>query len=139
MADCLGVDPAELNADNPEAVSPSFSSSNDEEASVEVDFTPSEEAATRTLELLADDAAPGCFVEAMQTVIEDNTAQEDLPEDVEVGDATFNRLSFAALGDESTAFRLTVPVSAEGIEVDVFFDLIFARVGRIGITGSSSQ
>jgi hypothetical protein len=134
-ADCLGVDPDELDPDNPKATSPSFSSSDDDEASVEVAFTPSEEAATRALELLADEAAPGCYGEAIQVLIEDNAAQEDLPEGIELGEATFNRLSFASLGDESTAFRVTLPFSAEGLNIDYFLDVVFVRVGRIGITG----
>lgn len=135
LAECLGVDPAEFDPDNPSAESPSFTSANDEDVSVDVAFTPSAEAASRVFELLADDATPGCFGEVVQTILEENAAQEGLPEGVEMGDATFARLSFPSLGDESTAFRVTVPVSAEGLDLDVYLDAVFVRVGRIGITG----
>jgi hypothetical protein len=136
LADCLGVDPDELNPDNPTATSPSFTSPDDEEVSVEVNFTASTEAANRGFELLNDDATPGCYGEALQAVIEETAAQEGLPEGVEFGDTTFNRLSFDRLGDDSLAFRITLPVSAEGVDVDLFFDVVFARVGRIAIEGS---
>jgi hypothetical protein len=135
LAECLDIDPARFDPDNRSAQSPSFTSANDEEVSVDVAFTPSADAASGVFEVFADDAAPGCFGEVVQAVLEENATQEGLPEGVEMGDATFARLPFPSVGDESTAFRVTVPVSAEGLDIDVYLDAVFVRVGRIGITG----
>jgi hypothetical protein len=129
FAACLGVDLSELDPINPDATR-DFTSADDEEIRVGVAFTPSPAVAHRAFEILNDDAVPRCFGEAVRA-----TSAEGLPEGVEVGDATFNRLSFAPLGDESLAFRLTLPMSAEGFDVDLFFDWVFVRVGRIGIEG----
>ena len=43
LAECLGIDPDEINPDNPHATSPTFESSDDERVGVRVAFTPSAE------------------------------------------------------------------------------------------------
>lgn len=134
LARCLGVDPAAMNPDNPRATSPAFVSSEDQEVGSEVAFTPSVEDASRPFDILAADDAPECYAQAAQDAIELNTEREGLPEGVEFGEPTFSRLSYATLGDESLAFRITLPVAARGLDVDLYLDFVVARVGRIGIT-----
>lgn len=52
----------------------------------------------------------------------------------DVGDPTTGQLSIDPLGDERAAGRVTVPISARGINVDLILDLVFVRAGRgIGI------
>jgi hypothetical protein len=48
----------------------------------------------------------------------------------QVGEPETSRVSIELLGDEREAARITVPVSAEGIDVDLIIDLVFVRVGR---------
>lgn len=136
LAECLGIDPEDFDPDNPSATSPTFTSPDEKEVSVDVAFAPSAEAAAVAFETLSDDATPGCYGDALQSWLEGAAFEEGLPEGVEVGDVTASPLSFAALGDESSAFRVTLPVSAEGVTVDLYLDIVFARVGRIGIEGT---
>jgi hypothetical protein len=48
----------------------------------------------------------------------------------EVGTPSTGELSIKPLGDERAAGRVTLPVSAQGQNVDVILDLIFVRAGR---------
>jgi hypothetical protein len=137
LANCLGVDEDVLDSDNPQATSPTFASSNDEEVSVEVGFTPSSDEASRVLEVMHDDAMPGCYAETLRALVTRNLlTAEDLPDDVEVGEPTFNPLSFTDLGDDSVAFRTTLPVAVGQLNVDVYVDVVVVRIGRIGITAT---
>jgi hypothetical protein len=47
-----------------------------------------------------------------------------------VGEAESARLSLDPLGDQREAARVTVPVTSQGVDVDVIVDLIFVRVDR---------
>lgn len=38
------------------------------------------------------------------------------------------------MGDDSAAFRLTVPLASQGVDVDLTIDVVMVRVGRAGIT-----
>jgi hypothetical protein len=72
-----------------------------------------------------------CFVQ----MINEGEADDD---EIEASDASFSSLSFPAKGDESYAYRLKFHVKAKeqsglGSEGDVFFDIVYARVGRVGI------
>lgn len=137
LADCLGIDPDVMDPDNPSADSPDFTSPNDEEVSASVSYTPSIEAAEQAVELLRDEDLPSCFAQALKTAIMDNLLNppegEAPPDDLEVGEPTFNPISFGDLGDETVAYRATIPLSSSGIDVDVYFDIVAVRVGRVGI------
>jgi hypothetical protein len=52
------------------------------------------------------------------------------PEVAEAGELETSRVSIEPLGDEREAARFTVPISSEGIEVDLVIDVVFVRVGR---------
>jgi hypothetical protein len=135
LADCLDVDVEMFaNDNNPSAESPAFTSPNDDEVSSEVTYTASIENATRTVAILKDPDTPGCYAQALKAYLLRAAVEGDLPDEVEYGDPTFNPLSFPTLGDESVAFRMTFPVSARGLDVDVYIDLAFVRVGRVGVT-----
>lgn len=134
IAECLDVDPAELTAANPSASS-TFASPDDEEVSAKVSLTPSSEDTSRALEIMRYDAAPGCYGQGVKALLAERlVAADDVPEGLEIGEPTFNRLSFEDLGDDSVAFRLTIPVSLQSFNVDVYIDLVVVRVGRAGIT-----
>lgn len=134
LADCLGVDDDELDGDNPKAVSPDFSSPNDEEVSATVTVTPSAEDASRRLEILEGEDALPCYAEAFTDALEKEMATTDAPDDLEFGDVTFDPLDFPELGDGSVAYRVTVPFSTQGISVDLYLDLVAVQVGEVGIS-----
>jgi hypothetical protein len=132
LDECVGVD---LDAqDNPRATSPDFHSPSDEaEASVAVSFTPSDDAAGRVLDVLNGDAFPRCMAEAVRSVT-DGLAESSRSDGVEVGEPTFERRPFEAVGDESVAFRFSISASAEGEDAVYYGDIVLVRVGRIGIS-----
>lgn len=43
---------------------------------------------------------------------------------------TVGTLSFPVVGEESAAYRVTVSVSGKGLNVDLYIDFLYARVGR---------
>ena len=47
-----------------------------------------------------------------------------------VGDVTVNELSFARQGDESVAFRVTMPITSSGFSFDYVCDFVVVRIGR---------
>lgn len=137
MAECLDVDPALLADDDPQAKSPSFVAPSEEEVSAEVTLTASAEDTTRTLDLMKDDATPGCYADAVKAAMAQSTLEGgQATAGVEFGEPTFNPVSFPGMGDDSVAMRLTVPLSAQGVDVDVHVDVVMVRVGRVGISGT---
>ena len=129
IAECVGVEYDELYDDtNAEATSPDFTNDMDEEVSVEVSVG-DEDRAKRAFEIAAQPEFRECLAEGMNDEIQAN-ADEDGANGVEVGDATLNELSFPALGDESLAFRMTIPISASGMDFDAVIDFVGVRVGR---------
>jgi hypothetical protein len=72
-----------------------------------------------------------CFVDVIESGAADN-------ENAEFTGATLSRLSFPVKGDRTEAYRLKFHAQAKdqsgfGSGGDVFFDLVFMRVGRVGI------
>jgi hypothetical protein len=134
LARCLDVNEEEFHRDNPKATSPTFTSLQGEQVTAEVTVTRSPADAGRAFEILGSDAAPGCYADAIETLIAGNlAASEDVPDDLEIGHPTINRISFDSLGDESMAFRVTIPISVETLDVDVSMVVVLVRVGRVGI------
>ena len=134
MAECLGIDPDEVDSGNPRATSPPFVSEDEHEVLVGVTMAPSADEVQERLELLASDEAPGCYSDAVQAVVAGNLLTNDLPAGVEVDDPTVNRLSFDRLGDRSVAFRATLPITFHGLDLALYVDLVFVQVGRAGVS-----
>ena len=138
LAECLDVDPTFFDSSNPTAESPTFTSAQDEQITSEVAVTASAEDAIERVEILRREDTPGCYATAIRHLLEqsiENPADGDeVPEGLELGDPTFNPMSFAALGDDTVAFRATIPVSAQGFDVEVYIDFVAVRVGRVGTT-----
>lgn len=127
----------ELYPDNPQATSPTFTSPQDEEVSSWVTVTPSPEDAQQALERLSGDAVPGCYAQAAEgLVMQSMLSSDDVLEGLNIGDVTFNRLSTDRIGDESIAFRTTIPFEYQGFESQAELDIVLARVGRVGINMS---
>jgi hypothetical protein len=49
---------------------------------------------------------------------------------LKVGKTESARLSIDPLGDDRDAGRITVPVTSQGVDVDVIVDVVFVRAGR---------
>lgn len=134
LADCLHVDPSQFgDKGHPKAESPDFSNA-DDTASVEVTFTPSDGDASRSLAILQRPEAPGCVSQVFKEVFSRQMQGEDVPEGIQVGEPVVDRAPLRDLGDDAAAFRVTIPISAAGVQLSAYLDMAFVRVGRIGIT-----
>jgi hypothetical protein len=136
LAECLHVDAGELSDDDdPSAESPSFQNADEDEASVEVAFAASPEQATSELATLQRDEAPGCFGEVYKTLFTQAMKDDPSVEGVEVGDPQVEAAPLGDLGDDTAAFRVTIPLSAAGQQIVLYQDIAFVKVGRAEITG----
>lgn len=130
IADCIGVDHDRIYGDEDEAESPTFSSPDGAEVSNSAAVEASEDEAVFVFDTLSSDDAIGCISEEFQSFIAETAATEG----VEIGEASLNRVSAPDVGDSSAAYRVTLPVEAQGQSVEVFVDIVVARVGRGGVT-----
>lgn len=130
IAECMGVDFERLYGEDVSADSPTFVSPGDEEISSSAGIEDTEEDARFVVETLATDKALTCIAEQLQAFMEERSRGED----AEIGTVAVDRMSFTQLGDRTDAYRITVPIKAEGLEVDAYFDIASVRVGRAGAT-----
>ena len=123
IAECVGVDVADLyEEDNPEADA-TFGAPDDSELQVGWTTAATVDVAEFRFETLTSDRALDC----LRDVVVDAIPADG---DFEVGEVSLNRVSFPQFGDDSTAIRVTVPVTAQGMSVEAFFDAVFVRAGR---------
>ncbi len=85
-----------------------------------------------------------CLADNIGPVLAAGTARPDpdgvVPDDLAVGEATAERLEVGTAGDETAAYRMTIAVTVDGVDVDLIVDLVATRVGDTvsGITAQSS-
>lgn len=139
LARCLGVTEAELNQSGPaEYESPDFEDENSNSVSNSISYRPTAGEISKSFQLVSDPRVPGCLTTAVKTVIEytldhPKSSDDTLPKGTSIGTPKIGQMSFKRFGDQSVAYRATVPVSAEGLSINVFLDLIFIAKGRAGI------
>ena len=136
IGECLGIDEDATSREETVWIdSPIFESPQGEVVSSRVTLWPSEEEARRSADLLADDMVPDCYTQVLQRFFTDEVLTlDDVPEGLEIGEATVDRLEFDQLGDQLSALRASVPYRYRGIESTLGFDLVVVRVGRVDIT-----
>jgi hypothetical protein len=133
IARCLGEEPEVLYPrGDPSADSPVFVSPEDEEVSSRTVVAGTEDAAMRRFELSASIDAQDCLAEELQRYLED---EDPFPrQDVEIGDVRVVPRPDPDLGDESVGYRVSVPLTAEGGEVEMHVIQVLVRVGRALVT-----
>lgn len=129
IADCLGVAYEDFydGDSGASADSKDFANENDDEIFNSVSVGADESRMKARFAIAATEKYRECTLEELRTVMKEAAAEEG---DFEVGEASLNEISFDKFGDESTAFRVTIPVEAEGMSLDVTLDLVLVRVGR---------
>lgn len=134
VAECVGVDYDDLYITTAEARvdSQDFVSEDDDELSNTVSVTTDEERAASSFAILAGEKYRACALDEVRTNMKELAEEED----VEVGEASLNEISFDDYGDETTAFRVTLPIRAEGTSVEFYLDFVAVRVGRAATTVS---
>ena len=81
-------------------------------------------AAARTaFEATSAENTRSCYAEAITGAFRNQIG-------VELGDTTTAALPIDPVGDQHDAARVTLPITAEGVEADLIVDLVFVRVRR---------
>jgi hypothetical protein len=84
-----------------------------------------------------------CFADAMQQTIDAmvttaSDPSESFPADTELGKVTVEPLEVPAVGDEIAGYRITVPLTTQGISFEIILDAILIRSGE-ALAGLSFQ
>ena len=131
MAECLGVDESEFDDSLVNVDSDTFLF-DAAEVDSDVSMAPTLAEADREVEVLTRPEARGCFEAGFEkafTYSIEHPADGDT-EGIELGEITFRDLSFDDVGQDSRAFRVSVPLVTPQGEATLYFDLVFIRVGR---------
>jgi hypothetical protein len=130
-APCSGIRDAR-DAVSARASSPEFREGESAQAQSIAYLYPDEATATQAFGSLTSDESRACLGEAFGEALGERLGEQAGPAGggAEVGEPETSRVSIEPLGDEREAVRITVSVSAEGIEVDLVIDTVFVRVGR---------
>jgi hypothetical protein len=132
LAGCLGVEVTDIEPDHPSADSPRFVGPDDSQVSNSTTVAPSVEEAERLFDVMTSDEVPGCYAQAIQSAVDAGMATPSGPaaQDVSFGQPTVSPTSFPAMGDESVALHLLLPIITQGQTVDVHTDVVLVRIGR---------
>ena len=133
MAECLGVDESEFDDSLVNVDSDTFLL-DAAEVDSDVSMAPTLAEADREVEVLTRPEARGCFEAGFEKAftygIEHPAEGDEVSEGLELGEITFRDLSFDDVGQDSRAFRVSVPLTTPEGEATLYFDLVFIRVGR---------
>ena len=119
---CEGVEEAK-RATTARVTSPRFREGENTDVQNTIYVFADEGAAEQALTQLAAEDTRACYAKGVTDALKAAGG-------LEVGDAESARLSLDPLGDQREAARVTVPVSSDGVDVDVFVDLVFVRADR---------
>jgi hypothetical protein len=138
LSDCLRVDLSGFEDDNPaSADSPDFESPEQQEVQSFVGFEPTSAKAQELFAIFERPETPGCLSEATSEIITESLKRpepgEELPKGVTVGQVSINRASFPTIGERTIAFRMTIPVRADRLQLSVYADMVFALKARAGV------
>lgn len=139
IAKCMGVDVEALYPQvSAKAESPEFTSEEDETVSVNVTVDPTDETTIARFELGATDKFRECSADLVVKSMKE-TFDEVESEGAEVGEVTLNAVSVGSFGDETVAFRMTIPYSYGGFNAEVTGTFVIVRVGRAQTSVSDLQ
>lgn len=134
LAECLGVESNRLDVENPSAESPTFISADQHRVQSEVSATPSAEWVAERMELFQHELLASCLNEIFAEMLNDPSDDDPPPPGVTYGSPHAALLPFPEMGDGVQAVRITIPMTADDTEVDIYFDLVLVGHGRFGIT-----
>jgi hypothetical protein len=127
LARCLGT--ASPVTELPEARTPGFVSPVGDLVAARVFLAPDDVRPRRAIELLRDEAAPGCYAKAYQSSLAAHRP-EGLPADVEFGTVTGVRLPYTTFGNTTVAWRTSIPLSVDHQDLNLYIDSVVVRVDR---------
>jgi hypothetical protein len=132
-AECVGIPIDDIDPDFPEAEGYDLTSPEDSEVTSSATVAPSADAARLLMNAYRDADTPECFADVLEDVLVDTLAEDGAPSDVTVGRPTFEPLPYAALGDETEAFRVTMTVSGNARTIELYADVVLVRSGRVAM------
>lgn len=139
FASCLHTSLGLLTGTSPRgASSPDFSYTNQNSVSNRVGYESSPARVDEAMNVLREPQLPSCLESALNayityTIQHPTNPNSTLPSGVSVGNSTVAQMSFPNVGDQSIAYRVTVPVNANGLSIDIYVDLIAFVKGRAGV------
>ena len=124
-SDCMQV-PSGFFSDDPRKVqadSPDFSSPDDTQVHNSITIEATASAIQEPFAIFTRPEMVGCLQQAMTAEL-DYTFSHDIdgsppPSDVTIGKATVEKEDFPTIGDGTVAYRVTVPITAAGTDVNV--------------------
>ena len=129
--ECLGPDAVELINSETEAQTGSFTDPVDESTVDEiVALAPTEESAEAYMAGGSADGVAECLTTAYREGVAELLADAEEMQGAELGEITVGALNVGEIGEDSFAYRITVPISVQGVNVDLFADFVAVRVGR---------
>lgn len=137
LAGCLHIDPSfvgQSDKSDDSFTSPDFDApEGDETVSSNVGVTQSAAQAAQTVQAFAQPSAPACLGSFFNAEIAASIAKS--PGDLQgakIGKVTVGQVNFPTLNDRTVALRFDVPISAKGLSIDAYLDLVIIQQGRSG-------
>jgi hypothetical protein len=137
VAACVGVEGDKLfDVGGAEASTGDFSDPEENVTiSEQVGIAATADEAAAQLAALEAPGVTACIQDVFRAFVADlienpETPADSLPEGASVGEVTWGRLNVAPVGDQLVAYRVTMPISMEGITIDFYLDIVLARQGR---------
>ena len=129
IAACVGVEYDKLYDDaNIEAESPTFTSQDDSEVDHRVSLAGDEASMSEAFKIASTPAFRECAAEGVREAVGESS--EESGDEVSVGEISLNELSVGSFGDQTVAYRVTIPIEVEGFSLEVTLEVAIVRVGR---------
>jgi len=122
-----------------EAQSPNFSDSDGNQASSDITFDATPAQVQDEFAVFRESQCPSCLQTALDAYItyelqHPSGSNGTVPQGVTVGKSSVAQMSFPSFGDQSIAFRLTIPISADGLNIDGYFDVVAIQQTRVAVS-----
>ncbi len=133
IAECAGGSGNLFDLGGPRAQTPDFVGPDDQRVEQSVTIVD----AAIAEDFIARFTAPGvdtCIRDAARAFVAESIESpadpsESLPGAVQIGDVTIGDVLLPPAGDELVAYRVTVPLTVSGVDVDAFVDVVVVRSG----------
>jgi hypothetical protein len=133
LASCIGIDPALINQNPPEADSPYFQSKDQSlEVQDSVSVFTSAQKANASLSAIANTKTPTCMTTAMNTPSIKSQFAASAGKGATIGTITVTPIDTASYGKGVAGFTMGLPIASQGISVDAKLTAIYFVHGALG-------
>lgn len=143
---CLHADLVLFDENGPTlAQSPEFSDSSGDSVDSNVAYLPSASQAGDEMRIIQQPNFPTCLTSAANALVQNlmnnrSGTGSSLPQGASIGHITVAAMSFPSYGDQSAAFRTTLPIRYQGLTLSEYLDIVAFTKGRaiVGMDFSGS-